>query len=78
LLKIRSVNGRTVLEIPVQDAATLPYVNLRVLGSTDLVHWSLVVIPAADTTGMPANRIWYQPVGPPLQRAFFKLEAELK
>jgi hypothetical protein len=78
LLKIRSVNGRTVLEIPVQDAATLPYVNLRVLGSTDLVHWSLGVIPAADTTGMPANRIWYQPVGPPLQRAFFKLEADLK
>jgi uncharacterized repeat protein (TIGR02543 family) len=78
LLKIRSVNGRTVLEAPEQDAATLPYVNLRVLGSTDLVHWSLGVIPAADTTGMPANRIWYQPVGPPLQRAFFKLEADLK
>jgi hypothetical protein len=78
LLKIRSVNGRTVLEIPVQDAATLPYVNLRVLGSTDLVHWSLVVIPAADTTGMPANRLWYLPVGPSLQQAFFKLEAELK
>ena len=33
--KILVVNGRQVLEIPAQDAATLSYVGLRVLGSTN-------------------------------------------
>ena len=42
------------------------------------INPSLMVVPAADTTGMPANRLWYETAGPPLQQAFFKLEAKLR
>ena len=78
LLDIRMVNGRPVVETPVQDASTTPYVDLRVLGSTNLTDWTLPVQPAADTAGMPANRTWHEPQGVPPERAFFKLEAVLK
>jgi hypothetical protein len=71
----RAVNGRQVLEIPVQDAATLSYVGLRVLGSTNLIDWSLPVIQVA---GAAAGRVWYQLDGPPTDKSFFKVEAELK
>ena len=73
--KIRVVNNRPVFEIPAQDAATLPYVGLRVLGSTDLINWSLPVI---QIQGAAAGRVWYQLDGPPTNKAFFKLEAVLK
>ncbi len=78
LLDIRMVNGRPVVEMPVQDASTTPYVNVRVLGSTNLTDWTLPVEPAVDTAGKPANRTWHEPLGVPPHRAFFKLEAELK
>lgn len=77
-LKLRIVNGRPVVEAPAQDAATLPYVDLRVVGSTNLTDWTLPVEPASDTTGKPADRAWYESEGVPPGQAFFKLEAELK
>ncbi len=71
----RAVNGRQVLEIPVQDAATLSYVGLRVRGSTNLIDWSLPVIQVA---GAAAGRVWYQLDGQPTDKSFFKVEAVLK
>lgn len=78
LLKIRTINGRPVVETPAPDAATLPHAVLRVVGSTDLIQWTLPVVPAADTTGKPANRDWFELQGPLPQKAFFRLEAVRK
>jgi len=78
LLTVRMANGRPVVETPEPDAAAAPYVDVRVLGSTNLVDWDLPVCPAADTTGKPADRAWHEPDGVRPERAFFKLEAELK
>jgi hypothetical protein len=78
LLNIRFVNGKTIVEIPKQDDATLPYVDVRVKGSTNLLDWTLPMIPAIDTTGKPSYRSWHEPEGTTPSKAFFKLEAELK
>ncbi len=78
LLNIRLMNGRPVVETPMQDAATLPYVDLRVLGSDNLIDWTLPVVPSSDTTGKPSDRAWHEPEEALPERAFFKLEAELK
>jgi formylglycine-generating enzyme required for sulfatase activity len=77
LLTVRWVSGRLVVERLMQDAATQPYINLRVVGSTDLVNWTLPIVPAADTTGKPADRDWFEPQGGWPSRGFFRLEAEL-
>jgi uncharacterized repeat protein (TIGR02543 family) len=77
-LNIRMVNGRPVVETPAQDAATSPYVNLLVLGSTNLTDWTLSVRPSEDTAGKPSNRAWHEPEGARPDKAFFKLEAGLK
>jgi len=78
LLNIRFINGKAIVEIPQQDAATLPYVDVRVRGSTNLLDWTLPIIPAVDTTGKPSYKSWHEPEGTPPAKAFFKLEAELK
>jgi hypothetical protein len=78
LLNIRMVNGRPVVETPEPDASTAPYVNVRVLASTNLIDWNLPVVPATDTTGKPSSRAWHEPEGARPEKAFFKLEAELK
>lgn len=80
LLTIRMVGGRPVVETPAQDAATLPCVEVRVVGTEDLVggEWALPVAPAADTTGKPVHRDWHEPEGTLPERAFFKLRAWLK
>lgn len=78
LLTIRKINGRMVVETPLQKASTLPYVVLRVLGSTNLIDWTLPVVPVSDTTGKPDNRDWHEPQGPFPDNAFFCVEAVLK
>jgi uncharacterized repeat protein (TIGR02543 family) len=78
LLNIRFVNGKPIVEIPKQDDATLPYVDVRVKGSTNLFDWTLPMIPATDTTGKPAHRSWHETEGIPPAKAFFKVDAELK
>lgn len=78
LLNIRFINGKPIVEIPKQDEATLPYVDVFVRGSTNLLDWTLPMIPAIDTTDKPAHRSWHKPDGTPPAKAFFKLEAELK
>ena len=77
LLNILYVNGRFVVETPAQDEVTAPYVNISVLGSTNLFDWTLSTLPATETTGKPANRIWYEPADTH-EKAFFKLGVELK
>jgi hypothetical protein len=39
---------------------------------------SLVNAKGVDTTGKPANRDWHEPQGPMPEKAFFKLEVELR
>jgi hypothetical protein len=78
LLNIRFINGKAIVEIPQQDAETLPYVDVRVRGSTNLLDWTLPMIPASDTTGKPSYKSWHETQGTPTEKAFFKLEAELK
>ena len=68
--------------VPVQDAATLPYVEIRLKGTTDLstghIEWTLPLIITTAPPGVPDNRIWYRPQGDIPPTAFFILEAELK
>jgi formylglycine-generating enzyme required for sulfatase activity len=78
LLNIRFVDGGPVVESPAQDAATLDYVDLRILGSTNLVDWTLPIAPATNTTGKPVNCSWHAPEGVAPPKTFFKLKAELK
>ena len=75
LQQIRVVNGRSVFELPEQDASTLPYVDLRILGSTNLIDWTL---PISQVAGAAPGSVWYQLDGPPTKKAFFKLEAMIK
>jgi uncharacterized repeat protein (TIGR02543 family) len=78
LLNIRKVNGRVVVETPSQDGVTVPYVDIWVRGSTNLIDWALPIAPAANTAGKPAGRDWHEPAGAAPAKAFFRLEAELK
>jgi uncharacterized repeat protein (TIGR02543 family) len=77
LLNIRCIDGRCIIETPIQDGLSLPYVNISILGSTNLVEWTLPITPSADLMGKPANCNWHEPsaLSP---SAFFKLKAELK
>jgi CSLREA domain-containing protein len=76
LMKVKFANGVRVVEFPAQDMATLPYVNINVRASTNLINWTLALIPASNTTGKPANRNWFVPSGNP-KKAFFSLGANL-
>jgi len=78
LLNIRMVNGRPVVETPRQNILTMPFIDVRVIGSTNLTDWTLPIRPAQDISGKPADTDWHEPDGPPLDKAFFRLEAELK
>jgi uncharacterized repeat protein (TIGR02543 family) len=77
LLNIRFVNGRLILETPMRDGLSLPYLNVSVLGSTNLVDWILPTTPAADQSGKPSNCDWYE-TSASNPAAFFRLKAELK
>lgn len=80
LLNIRIVNGRPVIETPAQDSATLPYVEVCVVGTDDLTScdWNLSIAPVAGTAGKPETRDWHEPKGLIPDKAFFKLKAKLK
>lgn len=78
LLSIRIVNGQPVVEIPSQEETSLPFVQIRVLCSDDLIEWTIPVAPASDTTGKPAQCDWFEITAPPDGKAFFKLGVELK
>ncbi|VGO13254.1 Mannosylglucosyl-3-phosphoglycerate phosphatase [Pontiella desulfatans] len=73
MLGIRLVDGKPVVETPAQDVATLPYVDVAVLGSTNLIDWTLTVLP---TNGAPDGCAWFRTETQPTN-AFFKLEAGL-
>jgi hypothetical protein len=75
VMSVRSVNGHLVVETPEQDAATLSYVDVVVLGSTNLIDWTL---PMAPSAGNPTGRSWYEPVGIPKNKSFFRLKVNMK
>lgn len=77
MLDLKLVDGSPVVEIPATDMAAREFVNVRVLGSTNLFDWTLPVEVYTNQTGMPENRAWYHvPNGP--DHAFFRLEAEVQ
>jgi hypothetical protein len=80
VLNILFVNGNPVVEVPKQDADTIPYVNLLLIGCTNLLcapdYWTLPVELSTNGLGKPANRDWYEPNGSP-SNAFFRLKATL-
>ena len=73
-LRIQMVDGQPVAEVLSQEAATVPYVDVRVLGSTNLTDWTL---PVQLTNGAPFGCEWHRPESAQ-GKAFFRLEAELK
>jgi uncharacterized delta-60 repeat protein len=81
MLSIRLVNSEPVVEFPMQDSNTIPYVSLTLKGCTNLLclpgDWTLQTAPATNTTGKPANRNWYVPVGHVPTNAFFRINATL-
>jgi uncharacterized delta-60 repeat protein len=81
MLNIRLVNREPVVEFPMQDSNTIPYVSLTLKGCTNLQclpgDWTLQTAPATNTAGKSANRNWYVPVGVPPTNAFFRLNATL-
>lgn len=80
LLTVQWVNGQPVIETPKQDASTLPYVDVSLIGTTELedADWSFNLVPAADQSNVPVNRCrWAVPLGAP-DHAFFKIRAVLK
>jgi len=77
MLDIDIINGTPVVVVPVQDAETVPYIDVNVLGTTNFVDWNLPITPALDTTGKPANRNWFE-TEDEYEKAYFKLKAELK
>ncbi len=80
LLRILIVDGRVVIEIPLQDPATLLYVDVRVVSIGDLLdsEWTVPVVESQDTSGKPVDRVWFEIEEPFLGSFFFRLEAELK
>jgi len=76
LITVRLIDGKPVIETPKQHESTLPYVDIQVIGTTDIgsAEWLLNLVPAEDQTGMALNRCkWETPTAP--QRAFFRLKA---
>jgi hypothetical protein len=74
LLSIRYIEGRPVAETPQQDPATVAFVTVAVVGTTNLQDpdWRLAPVPQ----DIGSSVIWVNPV--PLPQAFFKLHATLK
>ena len=78
-LVIRLMDGLPVIEIPFQDPATIPYVDLFLEGTSDLTSgtWPLTFNPAPDNSGTPPNRQRLVPDQPP-PSGFFRLKAVFK
>ena len=80
ILNILLVSGSPTVEVPSQQPNTIPFAAVGVAGCTNLPGgadgWTLFLLPAANTTGKPANRDWFVPAGAPC-RAFFRVEADL-
>ncbi len=75
----RTPSGQAVVETPSQDVATLPYVEITVLGFANMEGTLLTMSPAVNTDGKPDGRAWYVPDVVPLpDKAFFLLKARLK
>jgi hypothetical protein len=81
VLNIRIVDGRPMVEVPRQDAATVDYVRVWVEGCTNLLDgvngWTLQTGLVEGAAGQPPNRAWYETTDVP-GRAFFRLKADLK
>ena len=79
IIRIRMVGGQPVVEVPTQDADTIPYVSLVVEGRTNLLigAWTLPIEPAPGTSEKPANRDWFRASGGTPKNAYFRLRAIL-
>ena len=81
IIDITWINGGPVIETAAQDPATLSFVTLLIEGTSDLTvpaDWSIQLEPAADQSGVPANRCRWVPITAPPGSAFFRIRANQK
>jgi len=78
-LEIRFVNGVPMIEIPVQDPSTIPFVDLHLEGTTDIKSgdWNMSLTPAPTQEGLSGNRCRWVPLGDP-SNACFRLRTTTK
>jgi len=72
-------DGLPLIETPTQDPSTLSFVDVSLEWTANLTSpdWSVGPVPAADQTGVPANRCRWVPLSVP-NNAFYRLRATLK
>ena len=71
--RIQIINSEPGVEISVQNETSVPYVDIAIYGTTNLVDWTLDV---SEVSGAPSGHKWYVPTNTP-DNAFFKVEATL-
>ena len=78
LLSILLLDRVPVVDIPLQDPATTPFISVFVEGTTDLRTglWNILLDPT-NPPARPPDRDWYRTPGPP-GPYYFRLRAEEK
>ena len=79
VMVIRVVDGQPCIDIPVQNAATLPFVEVLLEGATNLTDgaWDLVFVPTATQPPAAENRERWTPDSAP-GKAFMRVRAAEK
>lgn len=64
LLRMASLSGSPVVEIPKQPPATLPYAHVTLEMTRSLIspNWTTNGIQSVDDASEPANRAWFRPL----------------
>jgi hypothetical protein len=80
-MEVKWIDGELVVETPLQDLATMPFVTIEILGSSDLTapNWTMKLQPHANQAGVPAHRCrWKMPVTETPCQAFFRIRVNNK
>jgi hypothetical protein len=77
IIDLKIINGKPVIETPIQDPATMPFVTLAVEGTTvlsDEAPWPISLGLANDQSGLPPTRCRWVPVTPSSESGFFRIK----
>jgi len=80
-MEVKWIDGELIVETPLQDLATMPFVTIEILGSSDLTapNWTMKLQPHANQAGLPAHRCrWKMPVTETPSQAFFRIRVNNK
>jgi len=80
-IEIKWIDGMPVIETPIQDPATTPFVHVEILGSYDLrnLSWPINLQPLENSEGTPSNRRrWKAPDNTLTNQLFFKVRINNK